>query len=99
MDLVVAAVILAVAALWTSAVWAAARYGDRRVIARRTVMVNLRSGGAVEGVVTQHGPELLLLADAILHDPDVSNPIKAAGDVVVYRSNITFIQRREAVTK
>lgn len=97
MSLVVAAVVVGLFMVWTAAVLAASRYGDRKVLARRRVIVNLRSGQAVEGVVTHFGPEVVIVADAQVYESGTTSPVPAVGDIVLDRSNVAFTQRREAV--
>lgn len=69
--------------------WAVAR--PWRLVKARRVVVNLRSGQAIEGLlVKQEGP-LLFLAEARLHEGS-ENPVPIDGQAVVERPNIDFIQ-------
>lgn len=62
----------------------------RRCVARRRVIVNLRSGAAVAGVlVAQRGP-LLFLRNATLHEQGQQVPVD--GEAVIERSQVDWIQ-------
>lgn len=66
-------------------------FAFRRTLLRRLVVVNLRTGGAIEGaLVARRGP-LLILKGATVHDADGSSA-KADGELVVDRSVVDFIQ-------
>lgn len=93
MTLVWAAVIVAFGMVWTAAVVMSTRHADRRLLARRRVLVSLKSGEGVSGVVTHSGPEMIVVSDAMIHDPAASSPSRAEGDIVVYRDNVAFTQR------
>lgn len=67
----------------------------RRTALRRRVIVNLKVGPAVEGVlVAKRGP-LLVLADSTLLEAGRATPID--GEAVIERSNVAFVQVRPAV--
>lgn len=62
----------------------------RRLTAKRTVIVNLRSGDSFRGVVwAQHGPVLVLKGAEHINGPD-GTPVD--GEVVIERSEVEFIQ-------
>ncbi len=63
----------------------------RRFLVHRRVVVNLRSGRAVEGVITAQDGPLLCVKDARLHEPG-AEPSRVDGEVVVERSQVDFIQ-------
>lgn len=83
LGLVLAAVV--VAAALGGAWWRARRY-----VMHRRVVVNLRSGTAVAGVVVETRGPLLIVRDATVHDGDRSAP--ADGEVVIDRGNVDYIQ-------
>lgn len=69
--------------------WTVAR--PWRLVKARRVVVNLRSGQAIEGLlVKQEGP-LLFIAEARLHEGG-ENPVPIDGQAVLERPNIDFIQ-------
>ena len=69
--------------------WTVAR--PWRLVKARRVVVNLRSGQAIEGLlVKQEGP-LLFIAEARLHEGS-ENPVPIDGQAVLERPNIDFIQ-------
>lgn len=64
--------------------------GWRLVVARR-VVVNLKSGRAIDGLLVRRSGGLLFLKNAVLHEPD-AEPVPLDGEAVVERSQIDFIQ-------
>lgn len=69
--------------------WTVAR--PWRLVKARRVVVNLKSGQAVDGLlVKQEGP-LLFIAEARLHEGNES-PVPIDGQAVIERPNIDFIQ-------
>lgn len=69
--------------------WTVAR--PWRLVKARRVVVNLRSGQAIEGLlVKQEGP-LLFIAEARLHEGS-ENSVPIDGQAAVERPNIDFIQ-------
>ncbi|OKH70808.1 hypothetical protein EB72_24755 [Mycobacterium sp. SWH-M1] len=57
----------------------------------RAVMVNLLSGNAIQGVLTETAGHYLILKAATVHEPD-AHPASADGEVVVDAANVDFIQ-------
>lgn len=53
-------------------------------------MVNLTSGAAIDGILWDERPPLLVLRDANLHSEGGSAPLD--GDVIVERDRIAFVQ-------
>jgi hypothetical protein len=81
--LLVALVALICLGLWRARPW--------RLVKARRVVVNLRSGQAIEGLlVRQEGP-LLFIAEARLHEGS-ENPVLIDGQAVVERQIVDFIQ-------
>lgn len=78
-------VVLALAAVAGASWWRARRY-----LVHRRVVVNLRTGTAVSGVITDVRGPLLIIRDATVHDGDQAAP--ADGEVVVDRANVDYVQ-------
>jgi hypothetical protein len=57
----------------------------------RKVMVNLYSGNAIEGVLTQKTRDLYLVRAAILHEPG-SEPVPMDGEIAIEPVNVDFVQ-------
>lgn len=64
--------------------------GWRSIMARR-VVVNLRTGKALDGLLVRRSGGLLFLKNAVLHEPG-AEPAPLDGEAVVERSQIDFIQ-------
>jgi hypothetical protein len=73
------------ARLW----WASA--SSWRLVKARRVVVNLRSGQAIEGLMVRQSGALLFLAEARLHEGS-DNPVPIDGQAVIERPTIDFIQ-------
>ena len=58
---------------------------------RRRVLVNLKTGKAVAGVLWTRRRRLLVLKDATLYEGREA-PVSIDGDVVIERSNVDFVQ-------
>ena len=67
------------------------QYRDRRVAARRRVVVNLVDDRAIAGVLWKRYRQLLVLRDAQMHEPG-RDPVSMDGDVVIERDRIAFMQ-------
>lgn len=63
----------------------------RRTVVRRRVIVNLKSGEALAGVIVEHRGPLLVLAEVELLSAEAS-PIRVDGGAVIERSNVSFVQ-------
>lgn len=86
--LVVAVVVVAAAVVMTAAV------GPRltwRGLSSRRVVVNLKTGRALDGVLVRKSGDLLFLRNATALEPG-SAPAGLDGEAVVARSEIDFIQ-------
>lgn len=57
---------------------------------RQRVVVNLKSGAAVEGVLYRTGSPLEV-KDATVHEPG-AEPAKADGSILIDRANVDYIQ-------
>lgn len=60
-------------------------------VLHRNILVNLRSGNAVNGVVSYETKTALVLRGAIVHTAD-AEPTPADGEVLIDRANVDFIQ-------
>lgn len=78
-------VLVAAALLLADLVW------WRRLMLRRRVMVNLRSGRAVTGVLVRRYGRTLVLKQAQALEPG-AEPAGMDGDVVIDRSMVDFVQ-------
>lgn len=58
----------------------------------RTVIVNLFSGNAIEGVCTFEGRECLIMRGAVVHEPGTDATPRADGEVKIDRANVDYIQ-------
>lgn len=63
----------------------------RRTVLRRNVVVNLLSGTAISGVLMQKSGPLLVLKNAVLHEPG-SPPQPMDGEAIVERTSVDYIQ-------
>lgn len=80
--------LLIAAAAGTSPVWIQ-HFAWRRVETRR-VVVNLKSGQAVDGYLIRRRGSLLFLRDGNLHEG--TDPVPLDGEVIIDRAEIDFIQ-------
>lgn len=76
---------LAAAAGW----WTTARPWG--LVKARRVVVNLRSGQAIEGLLVRQAGPLLFIAEARLHE-GAENAVPIDGQAVVERQTVDFIQ-------
>lgn len=86
---------------WVALVFAAAllgvggfvwwQSGGWRLVKARRVVVNLRSGQAIGGLLVRRQGPLLFIAEARLFDGD-SDPVPVDGQAVIERSVVDFIQ-------
>jgi hypothetical protein len=65
--------------------------GPWRLVKARRVVVNLRSGQAIQGLLVRQSGPLLFLAEAQLHEGN-NNPVPIDGQAVIERPGIDFIQ-------
>jgi hypothetical protein len=79
--------ILAAAIIWhtVDVMW------SRRLMVRRRVLVNLRSGRAVTGTLWVRRGRLLVLKSAQLLEPG-AEPVSMDGDVILDRDQVDFVQ-------
>jgi len=59
---------------------------------RPRVLVNLKTDKAVDGVLWERSPSLLVLKDARLFEGPGREPIHVDGDVLIERGNVDFVQ-------
>lgn len=62
-----------------------------RIVVRRNVVVNLLSGTAISGVLYRRSGPLLVLKNAVLHEPG-SQPQPMDGEAIVERTSVDYIQ-------
>ncbi|ETD31250.1 hypothetical protein [Williamsia sp. D3] len=62
------------------------------LVVLQRVVVNLKSGTAVTGVVTTENPDRLVLKSAAVIEPGASAPVPADGAILVDRDHIDYIQ-------
>lgn len=63
----------------------------RRLVVRRRVVVNLKDGRAIEGVLFKQSGPLLVVVNAHLH-VEGAEPLLLDGEAVVERAEVSFIQ-------
>jgi small nuclear ribonucleoprotein (snRNP)-like protein len=63
-----------------------------RYTAHRRVVVNLRTGRAISGVVTKWRGPFYVLRDATVYEPEGGDGVSADGEVLVDKSNVDYIQ-------
>lgn len=56
------------------------------------MIVNLRTGKAISGVLTSKAGPLLELREAKFHEPGIAAPVPMDGAVLIERSNVDFMQ-------
>jgi small nuclear ribonucleoprotein (snRNP)-like protein len=61
------------------------------VLLSRRVIVNLTDGSSIEGVLYRDPGQLLVLKNAIYHEPG-TEPVALDGDTVVERARVLFVQ-------
>lgn len=89
MEWIALALLVLMAALVGGFVWSVTR--PWRLVKARRVVVNLRSGQAIDGLLTRQQGPLLFLSDARLHEGS-ENPAPIDGQAVIERQTIDFIQ-------
>lgn len=65
---------------------------SHRYVIRRTVLVNLKSGNAIQGVIVRQSGPLLVLKSASLHAVGMSDPTPLDGEAIVRVDDVDFIQ-------
>ncbi|VXC30923.1 conserved hypothetical protein [Microbacterium sp. 8M] len=63
----------------------------RKVLLLRRVVVNLDDGSSIEGVLYRDPGNLLVLKNAIYHEPG-AEPAPLDGDTVIDRARVLFVQ-------
>lgn len=69
--------------------------GYSQLVVHRRVVLNLKSGHAVAGYVTERKGDLFVVRDAQLAEPG-SDPVAVDGELVVDKHEILFVQAVEA---
>lgn len=65
---------------------------SHRYVVHRRVMVNLKSGNAIAGVIVRQSGPLLVLKDAQLHEPGATGQVPIDGEAIVAIADVDFIQ-------
>jgi hypothetical protein len=89
MEWIALALLVLMAAVMAGLVWSVT--GPWRLVKARRVVVNLKSGQAIQGLLVRQSGPLLFLAEAQLHEGN-NNPVPIDGQAVVERPGIDFIQ-------
>lgn len=63
----------------------------KRVLLLRRVIVNLTDGSSIEGVLYRDPGRILVLKNAIYHEPG-SQPVELDGDTVIELDKVLFVQ-------
>lgn len=89
----VLAVVLALAGVPLGAMVAVWRGREawRRLCGRR-VVVSLRSGQSIDGVLVERRADFLFVKGASLMDPASSGPVPMDGEAVIDRDQVDFVQ-------
>lgn len=64
-------------------------------VVHQRVVINLKSGTAVIGVVTSKKRTFCVVRDAAVVSPGSSSPVPADGEIVIDRNEIDYIQIAE----
>lgn len=71
-------------------------FSRRHSAVDRTVLVNLFSGNAIEGVCTYDGRECMIIRGALVHEPGADGSMPADGEVRIDSANVDYVQLLEA---
>jgi hypothetical protein len=88
MEWIALLLLVALAALICLGAWRARPW---RLVKARRVVVNLRSGQAIQGLLVRQSGPLLFIAQAALHEGH-NEPVPLDGEAVIERHTIDFIQ-------
>lgn len=88
MEWIALLLLVALAALICLGLWRALPW---RLVKARRVVVNLRSGQAIQGLLVRQSGPLLFIAQAALHEGP-NDPVPLDGEAVIERQTIDFIQ-------
>ncbi|PTR42039.1 hypothetical protein C8K38_111208 [Rhodococcus sp. OK611] len=86
------AVAIAVVVLLVAAAAAGVCIHSRRLRVRSRVLVSLKTGNAVSGVIIRSAGAWIVVADAAVHDRDASRPTPADGEIWIERVNVDYVQ-------
>ncbi|CAM3039099.1 hypothetical protein [Skermania piniformis] len=89
-DWLLAAILVVVAAAAVAEL--ARRVGAGRHLHRRRVVVNLRSGNAVGGVITSSVGRYYTVSDAQIHELGQPAPVPADGAIVIAKDHVDYVQ-------
>ncbi|QCG77750.1 hypothetical protein QLQ77_gp04 [Gordonia phage Reyja] len=65
--------------------------GYNALVVHRRVVLNLKSGRAVAGYVTERKGKAFVVRDAQVAEPGV-DPVRVDGAVIVHRDDVDFVQ-------
>ncbi|WP_237341852.1 hypothetical protein [Williamsia soli] len=68
------------------------RKGRTSLLIKRRVVVNLKSGTAVAGVIVGDDPERLTLKGVEVIEPGATAPTPADGEILIDRDHVDYIQ-------
>lgn len=64
----------------------------RSVAVSNRVLVSLRSGPSISGILVRARGPLLIVAGASLHEEGAPGPVALDGETVIERGNVAFVQ-------
>lgn len=64
----------------------------RNLVAHHRMLINLTDGSAIDGLLWDERPPLLVIRDARLHAPGADAPTPLDGEIVVDAARIAFVQ-------
>lgn len=89
MEWIALALLVLLAAMIGGFLWTSTR--PWRLVKARRVVVNLKSGQAIDGLLTRQQGPLLFISKATLHEGG-DNPVPIDGEAVIERQTVDFIQ-------
>lgn len=64
----------------------------KQIALHRKVVVNLKSGRAMQGILVDARGPLLVLRNVVVHEPGVGGSMPMDGEVIVERAEVDFVQ-------
>ena len=65
---------------------------SRRLRVRSRVLVSLKTGNAVSGVIVRSAGAWIVVADPAVHDRNAQSPTPADGEIWIERVNVDYVQ-------